>query len=624
MKKLLTRLNIELCFVVTSIILLIVAIILNFTVLPNIGKTVQTPVVILYAVSFLLGGFFKAKEGIEETIENKSLNVEILMILAALSAFVIGSPLEAALLIMIFAVSGLLETFAHNKSQKELTSLLNLSPEQATLYEDGKETIVFVNQLKVGDQVIVKVGDAIPVDGKIIRGQTAINQAAITGESMPVNKVEDDEVFAGTYNLNSAIIVEVTTSPDQFVVSKIVALVKDAQDNQGRQQTRVEKIEKWYVYIVILLALGFMLIPATLGYWTWTESFYRGTIVLVVGSPCALMASIAPTMLSTLSNAARKRVLIKGGKYLENLSQIKVVVFDKTGTITEGKPVVVDIQVDKSLERQAILDIVFSVEKQSNHALANAITIHLEKESTYHPYQVEEIPGFGMTTKIGKDTYKIGKFEHTSSATISSLMTASQGKGNSIVQIIKNDELIGFISLIDKLRPNVKQVVVQLKNEGIIPILITGDNLATAQAIAKSAAIDHVIADALPHEKSKYIKDLQAKYGKVMMVGDGINDAPALAIADIGVAMGSASDISLETSDIVFMNNRLENIHHLLRISKSNQQIIYQNVIFSIGVILTLLTLNFIGQVNLPLGVVAHEGSTILVILNSLRMLRKK
>jgi len=213
MKKLLTRLNIELCFVVTSIILLIVAIILNFTVLPNIGKTVQTPVVILYAVSFLLGGFFKAKEGIEETIENKSLNVEILMILAALSAFVIGSPLEAALLIMIFAVSGLLETFAHNKSQKELTSLLNLSPEQATLYEDGKETIVFVNQLKVGDQVIVKVGDAIPVDGKIIRGQTAINQAAITGESMPVNKVEDDEVFAGTYNLNSAIIVEVTTLP---------------------------------------------------------------------------------------------------------------------------------------------------------------------------------------------------------------------------------------------------------------------------------------------------------------------------------------------------------------------------------------------------------------------------
>src|SRR5690554_2340564 len=254
MKKLLTRLNIELCFVVTSIILLIVAIILNFTVLPNIEKTVQTPVVILYAVSFLLGGFFKAKEGIEETIENKSLNVEILMILAAVSAFVIGNPLEAALLIMIFAISGLLETFAHNKSQKELTSLLKISPELATLYKDGVETVVSINDLQIGDIVIVKVGDAIPVDGKITKGQTAINQAAITGESMPVSKVEDDDVFAGTYNLNAAIIVKITVSPDEFVVNKIIKLVSDAQENQGKQQTRVEKIEKWYVYLVLLLA----------------------------------------------------------------------------------------------------------------------------------------------------------------------------------------------------------------------------------------------------------------------------------------------------------------------------------------------------------------------------------
>src|SRR5690554_2450747 len=305
MKKLLNRLNIELIFVVTSILLLIVAIILNFTILPNIGGVVQTPVLIIYAISFFFGGLFKAIEGIEETIHHKALNVEILMVVAAFSAFIIGNPLEAALLIMIFAISGLLESFAHNKSQKELTSLLNLSPELATLYDDGKETVVAINNLKIGDVVIVKVGDQIPVDGKIIRGHTAINQAAITGESMPVNKGKSDDVYAGTYNLNAAILVKVTTSPKDFVVNKIVQLVSDAQDNQGTQQTKVERIEKWYVYVVILLALGFMLIPPLLGIWSWTYAFYRGTVVLVVGSPCALMASIAPTMLSTLSNAAR-------------------------------------------------------------------------------------------------------------------------------------------------------------------------------------------------------------------------------------------------------------------------------------------------------------------------------
>ncbi len=624
MRKLFTRLNTELFFVVTSVVLLITAIILNFTILPDIDGNVALPLVILYAISFLLGGFFKAKEGVEDTIKDKSLNVEILMIIAAVSAFVIGNPLEAALLIMIFAISGLLETFAHNKSQKELTSLLKISPELATLYKDGEETVVSINDLQIGDTVIVKVGDAIPVDGKITKGQTAINQAAITGESMPVNKQENDEVFAGTYNLNSAILVEITVSPDQFVVNKIIKLVSDAQENQGKQQTRIEKIEKWYVYFVLLLALGFMIIPPLLGVWSWNQAFYRGTVVLVVGSPCALMASIAPTMLSTLSNAARSRVLIKGGKYLEDLSNINVVVFDKTGTITEGKPAVIEVLINPEHDKQTVLDVVYSMEKHSNHALAYAITSHLEKDATYTSYEVQEVPGKGMTLKIDDKIYKIGRFEHKSSDAVTPKMKDCQNQGHSIVQIILNDELIGCISLIDKLRPNVKQMVKKLKQQNILPVLLTGDNEATAQAIAKQSGIDIIIAGALPHEKSDHVKALQAKYGKVMMVGDGINDAPALAIADIGAAMGSGTDVSLETADIIFMNNKLEHIDKIFRISKANQRIIYQNVIFSLAVILMLLSFNVFGLVNLPFGVVAHEGSTILVILNGLRMLYKK
>lgn len=622
--KIFNRLSTELYFVITSVVLLIVAVVLNFTVLRDINGVVQTPLVILYALSFMLGGFFKAKEGIEETIEHKSLNVEILMIVAAIAAFIIGNPLEAALLIMIFAISGLLETFAHNKSQKELTSLLKLSPELATLYNDGNETIVSINDLNVGDVVIVKVGDAIPVDGVIIRGQTAINQAAITGESMPVNKKEHDTVFAGTYNLNSAILVKIAVSPDEFVVNKIIKLVSEAQNNQGKQQTRIEKIEKWYVYFVFLLAIGFMVLPPLLGIWNWSDAFYRGTVVLVVGSPCALMASIAPTMLSTLSNAARNRILIKGGKYLEDLSQISAVVFDKTGTITEGKPSVIEIFIDPKYNEQEILNIVYSMEKHSNHSLAFAITNHLEKDATYTGYKVNEIPGQGMSLTLDNNTYKLGRFEHNNTSETSKRMIACQNDGHSIVQIILNDELIGCIALSDQLRPNVKSMISKLKKQNITPILLTGDNEATAKAIAKQANIDIIIAGALPHEKSAHIKSLQSKYGKVMMIGDGINDAPALAIADIGAAMGSGTDVSLETADVIFMNNKLEYIDKLFRISKANQNIIYQNVIFSILVILMLLSFNIFGLVNLPIGVVAHEGSTILVVLNGLRMLGKK
>lgn len=622
--KLFNRLNTEFIFVVTSVVLLVIAISLNFTVLLDVNGVVQTPLVILYASSFILGGFFKAKEGIEETFEHKSLNVEILMIVAAISAFIIGNPLEAALLIMIFAISGLLETFAHNKSQKELTALLKLSPEVATLYTDGNEQIVSISDLKIGDVVIVKVGDSVPVDGLIIRGETAINQAAITGESMPVNKKENDNVFAGTFNLNSAILVKITVSPDQFVVNKIINLVSDAQNNQGHQQTRIEKVEKWYVYFVFLLAIGFMLIPPSLNLWSWSDAFYRGTVVLVVGSPCALMASIAPTMLSTLSNAARNRILIKGGKYLEDLSQISVVVFDKTGTITEGKPSVIEVMINPNQDKQKILDIVYSMEKHSNHALAYAITSYLEKDATYTGYQVNEIPGKGMSLKLNGDTYQVGRFDYKDSGTVSKRMIACQNDGHSIVQIILNDELIGCIALSDQLRPNVQSMINKLKKQNILPILLTGDNEATAQAIAKEANIDIVIAGALPHEKGDHIKALQKKYGKVMMIGDGINDAPALALADIGAAMGSGTDVSLETADVIFMNNKLEYIDKLFRISKKNQTIIYQNVIFSIIVILMLLSFNIFGLVNLPIGVVAHEGSTILVILNGLRMLGKK
>ncbi len=614
------KLNIELIFVVSSIILIVTAFILQSTILSSDDLII----LILFAVSFVLGGFFKAYEGVVETIENKALNVEILMILAAISAFIVGNAAEGALLIMIFGLSGLLESYAHSKSTKELTSLLNLSPDLATKYEDGVETVVSVNDLTIGDTVIVKVGDSIPVDGIISRGNSSINEAAITGESMPVSKKINDKVYAGTFNLSSPILVEIKSNPNEFVVNKIIDLVTDAQDNQGVKQTKIEKIEKWYVYIVILLALGFMFIPPLFGILPFEESFYRGTVVLVVGSPCALMASIAPSMLSTISNAARKRILIKGGSHLETLAGVKAVIFDKTGTITKGEPSVVEVNIDSKYPKQDILDVIYSMEKLSTHPLAYAITSYLSDKATYTGSKVIEVPGHGMELKLGKDIYRVGRFEHIDAHFLSPQMLKSKSLGQSIVEIILNDQLIGYIALKDELRPDIQKSIQSLKDLGITPILLTGDNQETATIIAKEAGIEQVIAGALPHEKKNYVDQMKVKYGSVMMIGDGINDAPALASADCGAAMGSGTDLSLETADVIFMNNNLGNVSTLIKLAKANQTIIYQNMIFSISVIVILLLTNVFGLIKLPFGVIAHEGSTILVILNSLRMLLKK
>jgi len=613
------ELIIETSFVAISIVIMVIAFILS----SFIGET-HIAVVILFAISFIIGGFFKAKEGLEETIEEKSLNVEFLMIIAALGAFIVGNPGEGALLIMIFAVSGVLEGYATQKSKKELTALLNLSPETGTLYQDGTETSIPIRDIKVGDLVIVKVGDQIPVDGIIVRGTSNINQASITGEAIPVSKKTGDSVYAGTMNILSPILVETKVDPSESVVAKMVELVKEAQENNGKKQTIIDKIEKWYVYIVILMAITFMIFPPLVGWLSWSDAFYRGTVVLVVGSPCALVASVAPAMLSTLSNAARHRILVKGGEYLETLSQIKVVVLDKTGTITQGEPKVTDVVIDPHFNEQEILDIVYSMEKLSSHPLASAIVDHLKDKATYTPSKVTEEPGKGMSLTLGKNVYQVGKFDFDHSHLLSPKLIKESEVGQSIVHIILNGQLIGYITLKDTLRPGIKETVHDLKKKGIRVVMITGDNEKTAQVIANEAGIDEVVANAFPEDKKTHIKRLQNAYGPVMMVGDGVNDALALATADIGASMGSGTDVSLQTADVIFMNNNLANLTRIIKLAKSNQMIIYQNMIFAVLVILLLLSTNVFGLIQLPYGVVAHEGSTILVIINSLRMLLKK
>ncbi|MFH0767914.1 MAG: heavy metal translocating P-type ATPase [Bacillota bacterium] len=620
------QLIIETISVSISIIFITLAFILSKTISPN-----ALIVIILFGLSFLIGGFAKAKEGIRATIKNKALNVEILMILAALGAFLVGNYSEGAILILIFSISGVLESYATSKSEKALTSLLKLAPKTALLFENGNEREVLVADIKIHDKVIVKVGQMVPVDGNIVSGSTSLNQAAITGEFVPVYRDVKDFVYAGSINIESTIVVETTKDPSDSVVQKIIDFVKKAQEDKTESQTLIDKVEKYYVYVVILLAILFMLVPPMFGWLSSAEAFYRGIIVLVVGSPCALVASITPATLSSLSNAAHHRILIKGGKHLEELIGLKAVVFDKTGTITTGIPKVVRIETISSLDKEQVLSILYTLERQSGHPLAKAIVDSLDRKYLLSDIDTKEVSGRGMQADFDGEIWQIGRFDHTMHPEMQEKLDRCTGLGHSIIAIVKNKEMVGFAALMDTIRENAKDVMHTLKKQGIQTILLTGDHRFTAAAIAKEAGVDSFESDCFPEDKVRKIREIQQTVGKVMMVGDGINDAPALAIADISVAMGTGTDVSLETADIIFMNDKLENLPKIIKLAKRMRRITLQNVIFSITVITILMLSNIFGAFKIPLfedfsitiGVFAHETSTILVILNSLRLLLK-
>ncbi|MBG9547332.1 heavy metal translocating P-type ATPase [Cytobacillus firmus] len=589
----------------------------------------ETPSIAAYLLAFIIGGFAKAKEGIEETIENKELNVEMLMIFAAIGSAIIGYWTEGAILIFIFAVSGALETYTMNKSHKEISSLMELQPEEALRITDGSEERVHVSELEIGDFILVKPGERVPSDGTIVKGQSSLDEAAITGESLPVSKGADDQVFAGTVNLNGSITVEITKPNNETLFQKIIELVQSAQSEKSPSQLFIEKFEGTYVKIVLAVVVLMMFAPHFLLGWSWTETFYRAMILLVVASPCALVASIMPATLSAISNGARHGILFKGGVHLENLSHLKAIAFDKTGTLTKGKPEVTDVVVKDGLSREELLLKVASIESHSNHPLANAIVKYAKStltESLIHPESIEDVTGYGVKAKVDHDEWKIGKAsfvgktEAMAFADGAADRMASEGK--TVVFVKKNDEIIGLLSLKDVVRQETKQAIDLLKKQGIYTIMLTGDSQTTAAAIAGESHVNEHIAECLPENKVEHLKKLKETYSNVAMVGDGINDAPALATANVGIAMGEGTDVALETADVVLMKNDLPKIAEAIDLSRRMNTIIKQNVIFSITVIMFLIASNFLQLLDLPYGVIGHEGSTILVILNSLRLLR--
>ncbi|MER0468072.1 metal-transporting ATPase PfeT [Bacillus cabrialesii subsp. cabrialesii] len=588
----------------------------------------QVVSITLYLLAFVIGGFAKAKEGIEETLESKTLNVELLMIFAAIGSALIGYWAEGAILIFIFSLSGALETYTMNKSSRDLTSLMKLEPEEATLMVNGETKRVPVADLQAGDMIVIKPGERVAADGVIESGSTSLDESALTGESMPVEKNTGDAVFTGTVNRNGSLTVRVTKANQDSLFRKIIKLVESAQNSVSPAQAFIERFENAYVKGV-LIAVGLLLfVPHFALGWSWSETFYRAMVFMVVASPCALVASIMPAALSLISNGARSGMLVKGSVFLEQLGAVQMVAFDKTGTVTKGQPAVETIRIAKGFSETEVLEAVYAIETQSSHPLAQAITTYAESRGVNQSgyISIEETSGFGVTAEVSGAKWKIGKAGFIGGQMAAQFIdqTASDviQSGHTIVFVKKDDQIAGCIALKDQIRPEAKEVMEELNRLGIKTAMLTGDHEDTAQAIAKEAGMTTVAAECLPDQKVNEIKRLKEEFGTIAMVGDGINDAPALKAADVGIAMGGGTDVALETADMVIMQNDLKKLVNMCRLSRKMNRIIKQNIVFSLAVICLLICANFLQVMELPFGVIGHEGSTILVILNGLRLLK--
>ena len=585
----------------------------------------------LYVLAMLGTGYHIIEEGVSDTISQTKRhkkftpNVHILMTLAALGAMLIGDFQEGALLIVIFGAAHFLEEYAEGKSKREITNLMKLNPTEARLLQaDGSTSIVPVTSLKIGDQLQVLNGDQIPTDGRILSGYSAIDEASISGESIPREKTVGDDVFGSTINGTGSFTMEVTKDSQDTLFAQIIQLVNQSQGNLTKTATKIKQVEPTYVKIVLaLVPLVILAGPFVFG-WTWVESFYRGMVFLTVASPCALAASAVPATLSAISNLAKRGVLFKGGSYLSLLADVKAVAFDKTGTLTAGKPQVTDVFFttgDATMEARFI-DVIVAMEKTANHPLANAILAHFTDRPELD-VAVENQIGRGLVATYEGQAYQIGKPEIFSKVP-AEITTRSQQyaqEGKTVVYFSHNERVQGVIAMMDVPNEAAKGVIAYLKAANIHTTMITGDGKVTGEAIGRQLGMDEIIGDVLPENKAAIIAAQQEQYGLVAMLGDGVNDAPALVTADIGVAMGEGTDIAMDVADAVLMKNDLTKLTYAHRVAKRLDRIVWQNVYFSMGIVLFLVILNFMGQMSLPLGIIAHEGSTLVVIFNGLRLL---
>ncbi len=584
---------------------------------------------LLMLSAMVVAGYQVIFEGIGETItESIRLkkfwpNVHILMTLAAIGAVFLGDYDEGALLILIFSGAHFLEEYAEGRSKREITALLKMNPTKARLrQENGEYAMVEVETLKIGDQLKVLPGDQVPTDGVILEGSSTLNESSINGESMPQEKTVGAEVYGSTINGQGTFTMTVTKVASDTIFAKILTLVNQSQSRLSPTATKIKQIEPLYVKTVIAIVPLFILSGIVIFQWGWYPSFYRGMVLMISASPCALAASAIPASLSGISNLAKRGVLFKGGSYLANLADVQAVAFDKTGTLTQGNPAVTDVYFIDETKASDWTKIIVSMENSANHPLAKAMLHHFDQVSPI-ALDVQNDIGKGLKTIYEGKEYKIGKQDFFANIASELLVQTERltKQGKNVVFFGENDHVLGYLAMMDLPQPTALSVIDYLNTQGIQTVMITGDATLTGQAVGDLLGISQVKGNVLPEQKSTIITELQQQYGKTVMLGDGINDAPALVQADIGFAMGDGTDVAIDVADAVIMKNDLTRFQYAHQVSKKLDRIVWQNVIFSMLIVALLVAFNFFGKIEIGLGVFVHEGSTLVVILNGLRLL---
>jgi Cd2+/Zn2+-exporting ATPase len=605
---------------------------------------------IIYVAAYITGGIFGVRGGLE-SLKELTIDVDLLMVLAAIGAAIVGAPFEGVLLLFLFSLSNVLQDFAMGRTRNAIRALMQLRPARASVLRAGEEVILPVESCRVGDIFVCRPGDSIALDGLVVDGSSAVDQAVITGESVPVKKGIGESVLAGTINKNGALKVQVTKAAKDSTLAKVIKLVEEAQSEKAKTQRFLDKAEQYYAMGVIVATILAIVVPVFIIGEAFDTAFYRAMTLMVAASPCAIVISTPASILSGIGNGAKRGILFKGGVYLEQAAEIKVVALDKTGTLTVGKPEVSDVIVmpDTDYDEAALLSLVAAVEGSSEHILAKATVEEAKKRDlkVSEALAFEAVSGRGVRAQVDGRIILIGNRKFIAESAVANLDEAGAAfeeleRQNKTVVMVAEEQpqapagsasgrapaaasvrVLGLVAFSDMLREGAADVIRDLRESGVEHIvMITGDNAETANRIGAQVGVDEVYSELLPDEKLTVIEDLEARYGRVAMVGDGVNDAPALARASIGIAMGAAgTDVALETADVVLMADDLSKVAYVMALSRRTRK----TLVFNLGLAGTLIGIMILGiftvQLPLPLAVVGHEGGTVLVSLNGLRLL---
>jgi Cd2+/Zn2+-exporting ATPase len=615
--------------------LLLVALAGLFLIIGWVGETFfampGSTALIFYLLAYLAGGYDIATHALPGLLRGK-FDTDVLMLAAAAGAAILGEWVEGAFLLFLFSLGHAGEHYALDRARNAVNALGELMPKTAQVKRAGAWVEESVEQLRQGDIVLARPGDRIAVDGEIAHGESAVDQSPITGESVPVTKQPGDNVFAGSINLEAALEIQTTALARDNTLSRVLQLVQEAQSQQSPTQQFTQRFTRWFVPAVLIVVLLVIVVPPLLAWMPLRASFYRAMLLLVAASPCALAIGTPAAVLAGIAQAARHGVLIKGGVHLENLGRLQVMAFDKTGTLTTGHFEVTDIVPLNGTSTAQLLAVAAAVEQQSNHPLAQAVVRAAQNKGVTIPVaeRLENVAGKGVVGVVNGQNVQIGTLrlfdsfaESTELQAVAQTIARLEAEGKSTMAISQNNQFLGVLALADQARPAVGETLQELLNWGIKhSIMLTGDNEQVARRIAAEVGVTDVRAALLPEDKLAAIRQLEQTHGPIAMTGDGVNDAPALATATVGIAMGGAGTaVALETADIALMADDLRQLPFAVGLSRASRAIIQQNLVIALGVIALLIVTSVLGWVQLSAAVVLHEGSTIVVVLNALRLL---